>query len=210
MHWGHDKALDIEPDLAEAHLGRGYAFADLKRYDEALKAFDRALILKPELTDAEAGRLHAKINLCDWTDLSAECERLMASERSTDKSVTPFLFLGVSNLSRDLMKNAELWIAGKFPAVAEPTWRGGTYKHDKIRVAYVSSDFRQHAIGFLVVGIMNLTTNRDLRFLRISTWPGDGSQTRNRLVQSFDAFIDASAFSDQDVALWVRKKRSIC
>lgn len=202
----YDKALDIEPDLAEAHLGRGYAFADLKRYDEALKAFDRALILKPELTDAEAGRLHAKMNLCDWTDLSAECERLMASEKSTDKSVTPFLFLGVSNSSRDLMKNAELWIAGKFPAVAEPTWRGGTYKHDKIRVAYVSSDFRQHAIGFLVVGMIESHDKSRFEISAISTWPGDGSQTGNRLAQSFDAFIDASALSDQDVALWVRKK----
>ena len=90
----------------------------------------------------------------------------------------------------------------EIPAVAEPTWRGATYKHDKIRVAYVSSDFRQHAIGFLVVGMIESHDKSLFEISAISTSPGDGSQTRNRLEQSFDAFIDASALSE--------KKRSIC
>ena len=104
------------------------------------------------------------------------------------------------------MKNAELWIERKFPAVTEPTWRGAKYKHDKIRVAYVSSDFRQHAIGFLAVGMIEAHDKSLFEISAISTWPGDGSETRNRFERSFDTFIDASALSDKDVALWVKEK----
>ena len=83
-HWrSYDKALDIEPDLAEAHLGRGNAFSRSQTASTRHSRIStKRLILKPELTDAEAARLYAKMNLCDWKDLNAECERLMASERS--------------------------------------------------------------------------------------------------------------------------------
>ena len=41
---------------AEAWLGHGNVFADLKRYDEALAAYDRALSIKPDLAEAWLGR----------------------------------------------------------------------------------------------------------------------------------------------------------
>ena len=41
-----DKALTLKPDLAEAWLGRGNIFNELKRYDDALAAYDKALTLK--------------------------------------------------------------------------------------------------------------------------------------------------------------------
>ena len=202
----YDKALEVEPNLAEAYLGRGNAFGDLKRYEEALRAVDRALILKPELTDAEAARLYAKMNLCEWSELNAERERLIRAITVTNNCTGPFVLLGLSESSRDLMKNAELWTEKRFPAVAEPTWRGATYKHDKIRVAYMSSDFRHHAIGFLVAGMIESHDKSLFEISAISTWPSDGSGTRKRLERAFDTFIDASALSDEDVASWIREK----
>ena len=53
--------------LAEAWLGRGNVFFELKRYDEAFAAYDKAFSLKPELVGSEGPRLHAKMHLCDWT-----------------------------------------------------------------------------------------------------------------------------------------------
>ena len=43
-----DRALDVEPDSAEALLGRGNAFYALARYDEALAAYDRAVQAAPD------------------------------------------------------------------------------------------------------------------------------------------------------------------
>ena len=47
--------LALKPDLAEAWLGRGNVFADLKRYDDAFAAYDKALALKPDLAEAWGG-----------------------------------------------------------------------------------------------------------------------------------------------------------
>jgi protein O-GlcNAc transferase len=70
----------------------------------------------------------------------------------------------------------------------------------------VSSDFRQHAIGFLVAGMIESHDKSLFEVSAISTWPGDGSETRNRLERSFDIFIDASTLSDEGVASWVREE----
>ena len=34
-----------------------------------------------------------------------------------------------------------------------PIWRGETYEHNRIRLAYVSSDFREHATSYLAAGM---------------------------------------------------------
>jgi TolB-like protein len=46
------KALELEPDLAEAHVARGLAVSLSKRFDEAEREFELALKLDPKLFEA--------------------------------------------------------------------------------------------------------------------------------------------------------------
>src|SRR4029077_128181 len=61
----YDKALALKPDLAEAWLGRGNVFKDLRRYDEALVAYDKALALKPDLAEAQCNEALIRLILGD-------------------------------------------------------------------------------------------------------------------------------------------------
>ena len=47
-----DRALELDPELAEAHNARGQALVTDERYDEAKHAFERAIQLNPKLFDA--------------------------------------------------------------------------------------------------------------------------------------------------------------
>ena len=46
------KALELEPDLAEAHVARGLAISLSKKFDDAEKEFETAMKLDPKLFDA--------------------------------------------------------------------------------------------------------------------------------------------------------------
>jgi serine/threonine protein kinase/Tfp pilus assembly protein PilF len=46
------KAVELDPELAEAHVSRGLAFQMTKRYEEAYKEFETAIKLNPKLFDA--------------------------------------------------------------------------------------------------------------------------------------------------------------
>ncbi len=52
------KALELEPELAEAHISRGLAASMNKRFDEAASAFEAALKLDPK--SFEAAKAHAR------------------------------------------------------------------------------------------------------------------------------------------------------
>ena len=83
------RALELDPDLAEAHAARGLAVALNKRYDEAAKEFETAIRLNPKLFEAYYfyGRaLHGQGNM----EAAAEMFR-KACDVNPDDYQTPHL-----------------------------------------------------------------------------------------------------------------------
>lgn len=201
----YDKALVLKPDLAEAWLGRGNVFNELKRYDEAFAAYDKAFAFKPELTGAEGIRLHAKMQICDWSNYDAECAHLTASIQSGHVAAPPFVMLSIPASSEDLLCCARLWVAENYPPSANPFWRGERYNHDRIRLGYLSADFRQHPVSILAAGLFESHDKSRFDVTAISTGPDDGSDMRQRLKGAFDRFVDAEKASDDQVAALIRE-----
>ncbi|MGB5478407.1 MAG: tetratricopeptide repeat protein, partial [Thermoanaerobaculia bacterium] len=46
------KAVELDPNLAEAHAARGYALGQQRKYDEAQSEFEKAISLNPKLFEA--------------------------------------------------------------------------------------------------------------------------------------------------------------
>ena len=61
-----DKAIQLEPDAANAYINRGIAKAELGRYSAAIRDFDKAIQLKPEDADAYSNRGVAKRKLSQY------------------------------------------------------------------------------------------------------------------------------------------------
>jgi predicted O-linked N-acetylglucosamine transferase (SPINDLY family) len=200
----YDKALALKPDLAEAWLGRGTVFIELKQYKEALAAFDKALALKPDLTEFQGGRLHCKMHLCDWSNFTTECQHLISAIRNNKSNTNPFAFIAISTSREDQLKCAKLWINEKYPTVSKPIWNGEIYKHDKIRIGYVSADFQQHATSDLIAGLFEGHDKAKFKTVAISIGPDDNSKIRVRLTKAFDSFSDVRLLSDEEIASQIK------
>jgi protein O-GlcNAc transferase len=195
-----DRALSLRGDLAEAWSGRGKAFLELKRYDEASIAYDKAFALSPDLAALEGERIHCRMYLCDWRNFEAERDHLVQSVRNGKENTNPFAFLGVGSSAEDQLDCAQLWTRKRYPPSANALWRGENYQHDKIRVGYVSSDFRQHPVADLIAGVFECHDRSRFDVLGISIGADDHSEIRRRLVRSFDKFIDAPALGAAEIA----------
>jgi predicted O-linked N-acetylglucosamine transferase (SPINDLY family) len=171
----------------------------MRRHDEAFAAYDRAFRLAPELTGTEGHRLYAKMHLCDWRDWDAECSRLAASIRAGKPATQPFIFLAVSSSPADQLQCAEVWTGQHFKAVP-PRWRGETYRHERIRVAYLSADFRQHAASVVMAGMFEHHDRSRFEISAVSFGADDGSPMRKRIRGAFEHFIDAQGVDDDAVA----------
>ena len=196
-----EKALALDPHLAEAWLGRGNVFWNLTQYDNALTAYDRALSLSPDLKHATGGRLHAKMHLCDWAKIEGEIQHVLSAVRDRKAVSEPFNLLSIPSSSADQLQCAKSFVSDQrsFSALCREI-----YSHDRIRVAYLSADFRNHAVAYLVTGLFEHHDKSRFEITGISFGPAEDSTLRRRLETAFEHFIDAKDKTDEDIANLIR------
>jgi protein O-GlcNAc transferase len=140
------------------------------------------------------------MHLCDWSDYDDDCSHLISSIWNGIAASAPFHFLGISKKPEDQAKCTRLWTSQKFPPFGEAIFDSKSHKHDRIRIAYVSADFHQHATSCLMAGMFECHDRSQFEITAISMGPDDASEMRRRLKQSFDNFIDIKASADQIVS----------
>jgi predicted O-linked N-acetylglucosamine transferase (SPINDLY family) len=144
--------------------------------------------------------------VCDWNNFQAERARLISSVKSKKTTANPFMLLAVSSSPEEQLQCARSWIAEKYPVSEEPLWQGDPYTHSKIRIAYVSADFRLHAVSALVAGMFESHDKSRFELTGISIGPDDQSDILRRIKQSFDYFVEGASLSDQNIASQLRAR----
>jgi protein O-GlcNAc transferase len=198
----YDRALSLQPDLAQAWFGRGNVYASLKQYEKALSAYDQALGLEHDLTYALANRLYTRQLLCDWTNIESEIDQVLSTVRN-QQPFFPFNLLLVLSSPKDQWQCAKVFAAHQrsFP----PLWRGEIYSHSRIRIAYLSADFHEHATAYLTVGLFEKHDKNRFEVYAISAGPNDNSDIRLRIARAVDHFIDVQDKSDEEIAQLIRR-----
>ena len=200
----YDRALALTPNLAGAWLGRGNVLIELKRYGDAFAAYDRALQLNPGLKFAAGERLHAKLMVCNWTDIASDFARVLSDIRRGTPSCMPFSLLSVPSSAAEQFACARRCIQDQrsFP----PVWRGEVYSHDRIRVAYLSADFGEHPVSRLLVRLLERHDRSRFEVTAISFGSAQNSPLRQRIIDAVDHFIDTGDDSDEEVAALIRRR----
>ena len=101
---------------------------------------------------------------------------------------------------------ARSFVADKFPASAAPLWTGQRYRHDRVRVAYLSADFHDHATAYLIAGLFEAHDKERFSIAAVSFGPDREGPMRERLRRAFDEFVDVRGMDDRSVARWLRER----
>jgi protein O-GlcNAc transferase len=200
----YDAALAIDPDAADTLFNRGNLLKEMQRYDLALACYDRARSVKPDHPDA-LGWVDAALHTCDWRRMEGLIGSLTARIRQGQPTVTPFTLLGISDDPALHLQCAGNYLQEIMPARPEPLSKGESYRHDRIRIAYLSADLQEHATAFLIAELIELHDRSRFEILAISYGRDDGSDMRRRLLKAFDQFHDVREKSDHEVAKLVRR-----
>jgi len=201
-----DRLLAIDPHDADAWYKKGMALAALRRPDEAFKAFDGAYAGRPNLPGLEGRRLHAKMFICDWSDIDQEIARMRRHVQEGLNVTTPFALLPVSTSSAEQLRCAQTYIRHTHPPTVARAPSGRARRRDAIHLGYVSGDFREHATAYLTADLFECHDKRRFRLFGISIGPDDRSPIRARVAGAFDEFLDARNLPARAIAEWVREK----
>jgi predicted O-linked N-acetylglucosamine transferase (SPINDLY family) len=201
-----DKLLSHHPKDADAWYKKGMALSALRRHADAFMAFDAAFALRPSLPCIEGRRLHAKMFICDWSNLGDEIARLRKHVQEGNNATSPFALLPVSTSLAEQLRCAQVYVANTYPAGSSMAWRETAYSHDKINIAYVSGDFREHATSHLTADLFECHDRDRFKLFAISTGFDDGSPIRARIAHAFDEFFNARNLPAHAIAEWTRQK----
>jgi len=195
-----NRAITLKPDHAEALNNRANVLLRLKRYEEAVADLERVLSINPDFPYAKGILLHMKMQLCDWRSFDAEIAAVTADVRAGRPANTPFALLSQSGAPRDQLLCAQAWVREKCPPAPPPIYKGETYRHDRVRVAYVSADFGEHPTSYLLAGLIEEHDRSRFKILGVSLGAVTPSAMRSRITGAFDEFTDAGRKEDREVA----------
>jgi predicted O-linked N-acetylglucosamine transferase (SPINDLY family) len=200
----YDRALTLAPNYAHAWNNRGNVLRELHRPQEALQSHEHALAADPQNTYARGNIAFLARVLCDWQKAEKIEQEVCAAVAAGTTVVSPFVLLGYSSDPALQLQCARIYTRDRLPRQPRPLWKGEIYQHEKIRLAYLSSDFRQHPMSHLIVGMLELHDRAHFEIIGVSTSGDDSSAIRQRLINACDRFEDVGMFSDEAVARLVR------
>jgi protein O-GlcNAc transferase len=194
-----DRAHALRPDFLDILYCKAEALRDCGRLADAAECFARVLEADPEREHTLGNLMHARLQMCDWTDYPINVGRATREVAAGKRAYLPGAFLSVARSSSAQSACARsFW---KSPPVGfEPGRPRMSYSHEKIRVAYVSADFREHPVATLLVGVLERHDRRRFETYGISLAAPQDTPVGRRIHDAFDRFEDVSRMSDAAVA----------
>ncbi len=204
----YDQALQLDPGSADALYNRGAALRDLRRYAEAGESFAELLRVAPSHDYALGNLFHLRLDCCDWTEYESLSGRLYEALSRQRRVINPLSLL-LSDSPELQVSCARAFVEDnhpKDPALGPCPARSGVEGERRpIRIAYVSADFREHPVSYLLVGVLEQHDRANFEIVGVSLQRGEGSAFDQRVRAAFDRFIDVTDHNDRDVARMLRE-----
>ena len=224
-----DRALALGPGSALLHVKRGYALAALRRFGPAREAFDTARSLDPAAVDEFRGKLapgrvapeldpeaiylaraYERQLRCDWSDRDTFLEvfRRSLARREGPPTERGLLFPSLSlPLSPDERLTLARAVSAHVASGVQAADREGHPGSGRLRVGYVSPDFRDHLIARLTHRLLAAHDRRGFEIFAYALCPADGTGLRAAVEQAADVFRDVSGVDDRAAAAVIARDR---
>jgi predicted O-linked N-acetylglucosamine transferase (SPINDLY family) len=205
----YERALSLKPNHAPAHNNLGVALKDQGKLDEAIACYQRALQHRPDYRDAIANLANA---LKDQGDLAGalECDRRVVE-------LAPDYAAGHSNLlytlqfspdydSRQVFEEHQRWYQRHAAPLAKSTRPHGNDRslHRRLRVGYVSPDFRFHAESFFTVPLLSAHDHQQFEIFCYAD-VARPDQITAKLQSCADTWRDIGGITEEQLADLVRQ-----
>ena len=192
-----ERVLALNPGDAEVLHIRAATLWTLERFEEALESFERAWALGHARSLSML--VFYRLTLADWQRADELATALTQGIAAGDQ-IYPFAAVAAGLGPRDQFEAATNILRSPSPAAPTSWGRPAPARADKLRIAYVSSDYRRHAVGYAIAELFERHDRSRFEIIGVSLCPDDGSPIRARIANSFDQFHDVRSENEYDIA----------
>jgi len=196
----YGRAIALEPESTDALFNRGHNLFALRRYEEASADYAVLVKLDPQYRYALGHLIFAKLCCCDWDGLDGLIADLQSGLRAGSLAVQPFHALAVAESEQQILLATRDFAAVEYPFVSSGLTSGTMYRHDRIRIGYLSANFHNHAVSRLMAGVFEHHDRSRFETTAFSLGADDGGPLRRRLQAGFNTFLDMKLWDDKRIA----------
>jgi len=203
------KAVELRPEWEAAHYNLAVVLRMTERIEEAIAHTRKAVALCPDYAKAFALLFRLAQHACDWQLAASAASRLdeitrMELERGNKTTEPPLTNIRRHPDARANMQIARSWSRHLVESVAgAPVLSPGTYPAtplDRLRVGYLSSDFKDHAVAHQIRGLLEQHDRNHFDIFGYACNPDDGTPYRQLLADACDQFRDVHAKTNLSIA----------
>ncbi len=203
------KAIQLNPNDADFFNNQGNVQRELGQLNLAIASYEKALKINPNLHHALVHLVHQKQHICDWNTLDAQIATIrdlvnnVPAAQDSPIKISPFAFLAMPSTTADEQKIcANNYVTQNYAQFYEMRESlNFTYaKNKKIRLGYLSADFRLHPLAFLITELIENHDKTQFETFAYSYGINDKSPARRRLERAFDHFHDIRHLNEIEAA----------
>jgi len=195
----YQKALAIRPQYAAALANMAAGLQELYRFDEAMDALKQAITINPNFTNAIIDLIKIRRHVCDWSLYEEDRQTLLDFIAEKKDAIFMLLLMCFETTPKQQLDCARIAMM-KLNATAQPRKARIEEAAKKIRIGYLSNDYRDHPVGRLVPDLFALHDRERFEVICYSLGKDDPGALRQRIKQNCDRFVDLHLMSDAEAA----------
>ncbi|GAB4300262.1 MAG: hypothetical protein Fur0025_39790 [Oscillatoriaceae cyanobacterium] len=203
----YQQVIALKPN-PEAYFNLGEIWEYQGDIEAALECYEKLPQLARENYGIDGYIIYARLKLCDWEDYDIRVKKLVDSvhkylHNETAYSLSPLALSAVPvslELHREMAEHQAANISQKMAATkARCNFYYPTTAPDKLRIGYISPDFREHAVGKIVKDMFQYHNRAEFEVYAYSTVDYNDAITET-IRQGCDQFINIAAMSPETAA----------
>lgn len=202
----YQQAIKFDPDDADIYNNLGNVQRELRQLDLAIASYEKAIAINPKLYHAKMHLVHQKQHICDWQGLDTDIAEIRHWVNTAPSAqISPFAFLAMPTTTAAEQKLcANHWVNNRYTSLIahaeQLNFNQTKIKAKKIKIGYLSADFRLHPLAFLISELIELHDRSEFEIIAFSYGINDKSTARARLEKAFDQFYDIRNLSEIEAA----------
>jgi len=200
----YNQAIKFKPNYYEAFNNLGNLLIELNRLDEAIVSYKNSLKINKNDIYALAQLIQLQKTICEFDNYD---KNLLSVDNLglKNKSIPPFLSLSWHDDPEKQLRRSKLYANENFRKIN--TFKSNKIKslNNKIKVGYFSNEFYNHAIMYLISGML-ANHNHNIFEIFIFSYGPNTNDLMNKKAREFsDHYIDIRGLSINEI-LEITKK----
>ena len=189
--------LKIEANNASMYHLRGDIFAEMNNLDLALQSYEKAQILNPDKPFLLGSIQSTKNKMCIWGDFLEIKKQIEDKIMKQEKVSPPYTATTVYDSPQIQFECAKVW-QNEYKLESKKNFSFKNKVSKKIKLGFFSADFRVHAMGHLMVGMLESHDKSQFELYGFYFGPKIKSDDKlhDRILKCFDKFTNISLMSD--------------